>query len=60
MERPKPTVIHSSLSSQDNHKFYDLPKIGSNRSTSFGYGSKMDLSKNGRISPPPNTYSIAS
>jgi len=36
---------------------YDLPDTKNKRGTGFGYGQKMDFSKNPMISTPsPNTY----
>ena len=39
-------------------KFYDIKGTGSNRSASFGYGTKYDFTKEAPHSPPANTYNL--
>ena len=50
--------IHLDIYSQSKPSFYDLPSINSNRSTSFGYGNKIDIGKRGTITPSPLNYTI--
>ena len=40
-------------------RFYDIPTTKSKRSTSFGYGNKIDLSLKNRT-PAPGDYTIKS
>ena len=44
--------------STNTSKFYDLPSLKANRSTSFGYGNKIDLSKKSLITPSPLQYEL--
>ena len=46
------------LSRTQKSKFYDLPQLKSNRSTSFGYGDKTDLAKKNLATPSPMKYNI--
>lgn len=39
---------------------YNLPDIKTTRTTSLGYGKKVDFSKMGPNSPAPNTYNRGS
>lgn len=41
-------------------KMYNLPDIKTTRTTSLGYGKKVDFSKMGPSSPAPNTYNRGS
>ena len=41
-------------------KMYNLPDIKTTRTTSLGYGKKVDFSKMGPNSPAPNTYNRGS
>ena len=50
--------IFSSSRQPTGEKFYDLPSVNSNRSASFGFGSKLDISRLANNSPPPNSYTI--
>lgn len=42
-----------------NDNYYDLPVLSDKRSTSFGYGSKLDFAK-AKEGPAPNSYKIKS
>jgi hypothetical protein len=42
--------------SSSTDKYYDLPVIRTQRSSSFGYGKKTDFGKNGRFTPAPGAY----
>ena len=46
--------------SLDNSKFYDLPQLKNSRTTSFGYGNKIDISKQLVKTPAPGTYLLKS
>lgn len=36
--------------------YYTVPDIKSKRSTSFGFGNKLNLSLDNSVAPPPGTY----
>jgi hypothetical protein len=42
----------------EKSRFYDLPDVKNNRSTSFGYGNKIDLAKANVVTPSPLNYTI--
>jgi hypothetical protein len=44
----------------NNSKFYDIPDTKTDRSTSLGYGNKMDLAKQYFIKPGPGQYDYKS
>ena len=39
-------------------KFYDLPEVKNKRSTSFGYGNKIDIAKKNLMTPSPQNYTL--
>lgn len=60
MESLAKIVIYKKNCRASISGFYNLPSLLNNRSTSLGYGKKMDISKKTVITPPPGTYNAQS
>lgn len=58
LRKTKRVLSHHLLYRNTKSKFYDLPDIKNNRSTSFGYGNKVDMARTNFNTPSPLNYTI--
>lgn len=55
---PKSPRFPRDTRAVSTHAFYELPPITAKRTTTLGYGTKYDFTKNAVNNPPPNAYSV--